>query len=113
MRAEELIVEFAKQMQVKLPELSLQQISAVCKAPFRLVASEMKVGSLRTVRIKYLGCFTVYPGRVKGMLKKTRLLHEKGTVPDSQLQDIENMAENYFGRSMAAINDDYEEGLLD
>lgn len=92
---DEFIREYYATIQHLYPELTEKQIIDICKSPFKFVASEMKKGTMKDIRIKYLGCFTIFPGRVKGLLKHVTDLYESGKTNIEHLTNIQKLANNY------------------
>ena len=95
-RSEETILQFIATIKRKYPELTEQQILEICKAPYKLVAYEMKQGNLTNIRIKYLGNFVVYPGRVKGNMRKITKLFEEKKINQEMFDNFRTRTENYF-----------------
>jgi F420-0:gamma-glutamyl ligase-like protein len=92
---DEFIREYHATIKHLYPELTEKQIIDICKSPFKLVATEMKKGTMKDIRIKYLGCFTIFPGRVKGLLKKVTDLYENGKVNIEYLTEVQTLAQTY------------------
>ena len=95
-RSDETIFDYARTIQEKYPDLTPNEIYEICRTPFRLAALEMKSGSLKDVRIKYLGTFCVFPGRVKGVLNSISKAHAAHKVDDQYLANCQAKHDNYF-----------------
>lgn len=94
--SEEIIIEYIRSIKNKYPEYTEQQLIAVCKAPFKVIASEMKNRTLRDIRVKYLGTFCVFPGRAKGILKQTKKLFEQGKLTKEFYEDVLLITDKYL-----------------
>jgi hypothetical protein len=92
------IIEYYESIKDQYPHLTFTDIERVCRNNFRLIKSEMKKGSLRTIRLRYLGTFIVFKGRALGMLNKTRKMHQSGKVDEKTLVYIENIVKEYLKR---------------
>lgn len=114
-KSDELIAEFTSLIRERFPEVSVEQVYNICRSPFKLIASEMKSGRLRSVRIKYLGTFSVFPGRVKGIYKKIQILHSQGKASDERLAQAKKRMDDYFSNYITHRTkyEDYEEDSLD
>lgn len=95
-RSDELINEFVNTIKDKYPNLTNEQLVTICRAPFKTVANEMRSGNLFNIRIKYLGNFCIYPGRVKGLLAKTVQKYEKGLLTEARMLEVTDKAIEYF-----------------
>lgn len=92
---DEFIKEYYDTIKEQYPNLTEKQVIDICKSPFKLVAAEMKSGNMRDIRIKYLGSFTVYPGRVKGLLNKAISDYENGKCGIEKLTKVQTIASAY------------------
>jgi len=63
-----LIQEYYKRVQEKYPHLTFDEVKLICVTPFTYTRQEMESGNLKTIRLKYLGTFLVYPKRVQGLI---------------------------------------------
>lgn len=54
----------------KYPNLTKDQIEAIIKHPFRYIKSQLEKPSMPTVLIKYFGKFTVFPGKLRTLIKE-------------------------------------------
>lgn len=95
-RSDETIFDYARTIQEKYPNLTPDQIYEICRTPFRLAALEMKSGGLKDVRIKYLGTFCVFPGRVKGVLNSVSKAHAAQKITDEVMASFQLKHDNYF-----------------
>lgn len=80
--------EFIRQV---YPELTGEQIEDICKYQFTLVKREIEKGTLETIRIKYLGSFRVFKGRVIGIRNRAKKLYEEGKMKQEEFNAIEEM----------------------
>ena len=92
-----LIQEFYERMQKKYPHMTFDEVKLICVTPFTYVRQEMESGNLRTIRLKYLGTFLVYPKRVSGVL----------AAMTQQFKDLKIDAKLYFKKK--AIMEKYLE----
>lgn len=95
-RSDDLIFEFAQTILEENPGLTPDDIYAICRSPFKAVTTQMKSGGLKDVRIKYLGNFMVFPGRVKGVLTNVQKGFNKQKVSPELMQKIQAIHDNYF-----------------
>ena len=94
--SEETIIEYVRSIKDKYPDYTEQQLISACKAPFKVIASEMKNKTLRDVRVKYLGTFCVFPGRAKGILKQTKKAFEQGKLSKEFYEDVLLATDKYL-----------------
>lgn len=95
-RSDNTIFDFAETIKEKYPHLTPDQIYAICRSPFKLVASQMKAGTLTDIRIKYLGSFCVFPGRVTGLLNVMKKKFSEGKITKDYLDQYQTFSDNYF-----------------
>lgn len=93
---DDLMMEYYLTIKDQYPHLTQQQIFDICRTPFKLIVKEMKSNTLRDIRIRYLGTFTVYQGRVRGILNKVKEQYEKGRVPAKTVDFYQTMLDNYI-----------------
>ena len=91
----EILHNFAKQIADQYPELTPDQIYEICRTPFKLAANEIRSGSLKNIRIKYLGTFMVFPGRVKGILNFATKGLQTNKITEERFQGIKAICDNY------------------
>lgn len=89
------ISEYYQTIKDQFPDLTLSQVSDICHSPFKLVVHHMREGSMMDIRLKYLGCFTIFPGRVKGLLTSTVKAYEDGKLGIEKLTRIKLMESTY------------------
>ena len=63
-----LIQKYYEEISKKYPHLTFDEVKLICVTPFTYTRQEMESGNLRTIRLKYLGTFLVYPKRVQSLL---------------------------------------------
>ena len=95
-RSDDTVFDFAETIKDKYPNLTPAQIYAICRSPFKLVASQMKAGTLTDIRVKYLGSFTVFPGRVTGLLNIMKIKFSEGKITEDHLAEYQAFSDNYF-----------------
>lgn len=95
-RSDDLIFDFAKTIVDQHPGLSQDDIYAICRSPFKAVTDQMKTGQLKDIRVKYLGTFVVFPGRVKGILNSLQKKVGSGKVSSQLVQRAQVIHDNYF-----------------
>ena len=84
--------------------LSYEDVRDICYTPYNVLRKEMSKGDLKTVNIKYVGKFIVYPGKVAGILRHMTERFKLNKVEHKHYFKQKELVENYFKR----IN--YEEG---
>jgi len=95
-RSDDTVFDFAETIKDKYPNLTPAQIYAICRSPFKLVANNMKEATLKDIRIKYLGTFCVFPGRVVGLLNIMKKKFSEGKITEDQLIEYQRLHDNYF-----------------
>lgn len=91
-----LIKEFIKLVREQGIVLPDNVISEICKYQFVAVRKEMEAGSLQTIRIKYLGSFQVFRGRVIGIKNKMKRLNANGKVKQETADRVIDMCDDYL-----------------
>ena len=76
--------------------LTEEDISLICRYQFILTRRTIEAGSLATIRIKYMGTFTVFKGRVIGLFKRAKKLRADHKITAEDMERIELMATNYM-----------------
>ena len=92
---DEFIKKYYATIKEKYPDITEKQVIDICKSPFKLVASEMRKGTMKDIRIKYLGSFTIFPGRVKGLLNKVTKFYEDGKCGIESLTKMQTLTTTY------------------
>ena len=64
---DEIIGKFYLRIKDKYPDLSLEDITQICQAPFLFLREKMAMISLPMIRFKYWGVFKVKEGRLKAI----------------------------------------------
>lgn len=95
---QEYINEYFELIKEQYPNITLAQVNRICRTQFKLVKAEMESGNLRTIKIMYLGTFTVKRGRAIGMLRKTELYFRSGKINNEIRNYIQKIVKNYFKR---------------
>lgn len=75
---DKLIKDYFNTIKEKYPDLTLEELTIIVKAPFSFMRKCMKQVNLPTIRFQYLGIFTVYNGSLTNF-NPTDLLKRKGT----------------------------------
>lgn len=94
----EQIAEYYESIKHLHPNLSLAQVETICRSSSKLLKRELEKGSLKTVRLKYLGQFSVQKGRAKGMLRKTEIMFRREKVSLDIRNYIQGIVKEYFKR---------------
>jgi hypothetical protein len=98
LEAEDWIKEYAKEVQQKYPDLSLEQISRICKHPFNFAREKMKTETLPEIRIKYLGTFKVTLSKAGKKLEQMRKMVENGTMHAEKYEHYKKLLTNFIDR---------------
>lgn len=110
-----LIKEFIKKVREQGVVLPDNVISEICKYQFVAVRKEMESGSLQTIRIKYLGSFQVFRGRVIGIKNKMKRLNANGKVKqetaDRVIEICDDYLMNYEDEDNNLSDEDDKEGI--
>lgn len=69
LETEELIGKFYLSIKDKYPDLTLQDITLVCQAPFIFLREQMAKVTLPQIRFKYWGVYKVKSGRLRALPK--------------------------------------------
>lgn len=96
--ASDYIHEFYDRIHSDYPHISFNQVDNICRANFRMVKKEFESGSLRNIRLRYFGVFTVYRGRAKGLLSKTENMLTDGKITTEIRDYIKRIVTEYFKR---------------
>lgn len=88
-----IIKEYAETIKDKYPDLSYEQIEAICKAPFWFTKSQIERSDMPVVHIKFFGKFRVFKGHIQKKiivndksLEKNSISLEEHTAVDSFLK---------------------------
>jgi hypothetical protein len=65
-----LLKEFIDTIKDDYPDLTTHQLREICLYPFQFLAKLISEDYLSSFRIKYMGLFLVFPGKILGELKK-------------------------------------------
>lgn len=85
-----LVKEYREYLKQNRPDMypfvtSDAQLADICRYQFVMLHREIANGTLRPVRIKYLGLFKVPRSRAIGLLNKFRRLHGEGKLSEAAL----------------------------
>lgn len=75
--------------------IDFEDLKDVLFGPWRYLKSEMESGELDTIRFKYFGIFTVFPGRVNMSLAKTQKNFEEGKINKVKYNNYMTVLNNY------------------
>jgi hypothetical protein len=78
----DLVTEYLETIKNQYPELTFEQCKEIVSTPYKMLSDNMKIGGFKTVRMKYLGTFVVYPKRAKAMLDSLTKKWKKKEVYD-------------------------------
>jgi len=83
-------------MSANYPDLTLEQMTAVCHTPFKFLREQIEGDKLVEVRLKYFGTFQVFPGRAKNYLfnLKRKSINNEVNTPD--YERVSSMIEKYL-----------------
>lgn len=81
---EEVISRFHVEITKKYPQLTLEELNLICRAPFIFLRRQMAKVYLPRIRFKYWGVFMVKKGRLEAIPKMTKeaMSSAKGLTPN-------------------------------
>lgn len=91
---EELIGKFYLSIKDKYPDLTLQDITLVCQAPFIFLREQMAKVTLPQIRFKYWGVYKVKAGRLKALPEIIEDAESKSKTKEStilRLREIQKL----------------------
>lgn len=92
---ERIIKEYWAEVKDKYPDVSFEKFSEACKYPAIFIKNEIKSGKLKTIMIKWLGKFIVYPARLKRELNRKEIFFKKGIIPEEEYLDYKQKYETH------------------
>lgn len=95
---QQLLEEFYSTIKDDYPHVNFEQLKDICFGPWRFLKQEMESGLLPTVRFKYFGIFTVFPGRAKNMLYHLEEKIKTEKITEDQYLKYKEMIENYLNK---------------
>jgi len=101
----DLVKEYYKAVREKYPDLTLQQLEEVVRAPWQYLREEMESGRLENVRFKYLGIFRVYKGRAKAMYKLLPSRLERNLITQSKHDRAKAAIAAYMERNGISVEE--------
>ena len=93
---QDLIKEYYEFIKDKYPDLTFEQLKEVVSSPFEMLKEEMASGELKTIRLKYLGTFLVYPKRVKAYLEHLKSKFKLNKVDRNEFFQAKSMIETFL-----------------
>jgi nucleoid DNA-binding protein len=93
---QDLIKEYYESIKDKYPNLTFDQLKEAVSTPFEMLKEEMASGELKTVRLKYLGTFLVYPKRVKAWLEHLKQRFKLNKVDRREYFETKSMIEKFL-----------------
>lgn len=98
-KSEASILEYVTLIKDQYPDLTEEQLIKVLRSNFKMISTAMASNDLCNIRIKYLGTFVVYPGRVKGIFKNVTRAFDGAKVDKKFFNDVKQRTENYLTRN--------------
>lgn len=95
-KVDRLIREFHSSISEEYPNLSVEDVSNICKAPFMYLRDIVERGVMAVVHFKFLGKFLIYPGRVKGLIKSLNIQKEWGVIDEEKYNKRMKQLEDYL-----------------
>ena len=92
------IDEFYEKIKTEYPHITAKQVDNICRTNFRMLKAEMQKGTLKKVRLRYLGSFLVYKGRAIGLYNKTVKMFEDEKINVDTLNYIRKIVKQYLKR---------------
>lgn len=94
---QDLMSEFHERVKDEF-DLDYEQTKDICFGPWRFLKEQVESGKLTTVRLKYFGKFTVYPGRARNMLIDIKAKSEAGRTTHAYYLKYKTMIETYLNK---------------
>lgn len=95
---ERIIKEYWEKVKDLYPDVSFDKFSEACKYPAIFIKSIIKSGSFKTIMIKWMGKFIVYPARVKRELNRKEVFFSKGIILEEDVQDYRDKYKDLLER---------------
>lgn len=89
---ESLIIKFHEFIKIQYPDLTLQEVNLICRAPFIFLRKQMARVELPQIRFKYFGIFSVKKKRKAIMPEATKRAGQYATTP-TQIRKVNKMKE--------------------
>lgn len=88
---EELIKRFHNEIIRKYPNLSLEELNLICRAPFIFLRRQMARLDLPQIRFQYWGVFKVKGGRLSAMSKITEKASKSDRVSSEKIDKMKQI----------------------
>ena len=98
MSSKEDIEVYYNKVKDNYPDIDKDLFINICKYPWKYLKKEMAKETLYDIRIKYIGCFQVYPGRAKLMLDFNKKRLDNNHITELEYNRYKNMLENHLKR---------------
>lgn len=93
---QDLIKEYYESIKDKYPNLTFDQLKEAVSTPFEMLKEEIKSGDFKTVRLKYLGTFLVYPKRASGYLAHLKDKFKLNKIDHKEYFETKAMIEKFL-----------------
>lgn len=87
--------DFYLTIKEQFPTLTESEITLICKSIFLNVKETIKAGELETARVKYLGSFKVFPGKVRNLKTKYTSHYNRGLMGEKEYTRLMTMINKY------------------
>lgn len=93
---ERIIKEYWEKVKHLYPTVPFDKFSEACKYPAIFIKNVIKSGTLKTIMVKWMGKFIVYPARLKRELNRKEIFFSKGIIPEENLLDYREKYEVFM-----------------
>lgn len=75
------------------PEITMEQLSVICRSPFVFLKEQMKKVSLPIIRFQFFGAFVVYNKTKTRMEGVTQQLYDEGRISKEKYDKIQQLVQ--------------------
>ena len=93
---QELIEEFYEREKHKYPGVSFEKFKESIIGSWKYLKNQMEGRDYPTIRLKYFGTFTVFPGKAKAMLEETDKRFAAGGITEEEHREYKEALNNYI-----------------
>lgn len=97
----------------RFPDLSLQQVSEICRAPFILIKKTIQSGKFTEIRVKYLGTFEPSAKRIYQQLLKNEHFKKIGLLNQEDYEYKRGILTKFLEKSKDALIEDGQPNYIE
>ncbi len=91
---EKLLAGYLERVKTQYPDMTIEELSTICRTPFVFLKLQMKKITLPIVRFKYFGSFLVYKQRISNASRIAQHALENDKITQTKFNKIQLLIEN-------------------